>query len=371
MDMRIYIHWPFCLRRCPYCDFTSRVASHQVQEEYFYCLLREAELWARSPLSTGKQVESFYIGGGTPSVLPPARVGTLLSRVQDIFPVKEDAEVTVEVNPGTWTGEELREVAGHGVNRLSLGLQSLDDTVLRLLGRIHGARECHELLWEAMGIEGVTVSVDLLYGLPRECKDSFLRSLVEVLAYRPHHVSIYPLSLSPGVPMARKVEQGLTELPGEDEVAAEYEAAVELLRRHGYRRYEISNFSLPGRECHHNLGYWRREEYLGLGASAHSFIGGVRWKNVDSVIHYVSSIRKGAAPVVEAHPLLPWEDESETVMLGLRLAEGIEVTLLKDAMEMVEELRDLGLLEESEGRISLTTRGMLLQNEVLAKLLPA
>lgn len=371
MTVRIYIHWPFCVRKCPYCDFTSKSVSPGLKEEYFGCLLKEIGLWAWALRGNEWKAESLYFGGGTPSTLSPEELGRILDRLTEVFSVGKDTEITVEVNPGTWRGSDLNEAAARGINRFSLGLQSLDDCTLQLLGRIHSAQEGRDLLSAALSLEGVTVNVDLIYGLPRGGDSSFLKSLAEVLCMRPHHVSIYPLTLSACVPMAGGYAEGKTSLPEEDFVAAEYEAAVELLQRHGYVRYEISNFCLPGHECHHNLGYWRREDYLGFGVSAHSFLGGVRWRNSDLILKYVSSLRQGVVPVEDVRPLEPHEEEVEEMILGLRLEEGIEASLLRGRTEVVEELEGLGLLRRWDGRISLTTKGMLLQSEVLVRLMPA
>lgn len=365
------MHWPFCVRKCPYCDFTSRKASSRFMELYLSCLHREIELWAEALPSSKRSVDSVYFGGGTPSTMTPPQLESILSRLREAFRFGEGTEITVEVNPGTWAGSELQEVVHLGVNRLSLGLQSLDGRSLSFLGRIHGPLECRRLLRKALDLDGVTVNVDLIYGLPEELGNSFIESLEEVLDQGPHHVSIYPLTLSPGVPMAKRVERGEIELPGEDRVAGEYERAVEMLGERGYLRYEISNFCLPGKECRHNLGYWRREEYLGLGASAHSFLGGVRISNVDSVLYYIFSIRRSALPVRAVHPLLPGEDDEERLILGLRLEEGVSIDLLRGREDALSEFESLGLIRRDGGRISLTTRGILLQNEVLVRIMSA
>ena len=350
--MRLYLHWPFCRSRCAYCDFNSRVARPEVMEDYRAALRSELHAWSVL-LAGGRELLSLYIGGGTPSTLSGGGIAALVSEVADHFGLSVQAEITVEVNPATWTEGDFAAARAGGVNRFSIGVQSLDDETLRLLGRSHDSRAAGEAVRHALRSGARSVSVDLLYGLPDMDVDSLLRELEEVLDMRPHHLSLYPLTLAHDVPLARRARRGAVLLPAEDEVADEYLAACRRLEAAGYHHYEISNFCLPGHAGRHNLAYWRREEYLGVGAGAHSFMGGCRFGNETSVLAYIGKMGRGE------------------IMLGLRTSRGVSERMLDRHASLLPELEGSGLVARRGGRLMLTPRGMLVSNAVIAALLPA
>ncbi|MBC7230195.1 MAG: radical SAM family heme chaperone HemW [Actinobacteria bacterium] len=366
--MRLYIHWPFCRSRCSYCDFNSRVAPGRVVDAYRRALRKELEMWAYLLEGRGGCLRSVYLGGGTPSCLSGAEVAGLLAAVTGAFGLHEEAEVTVEVNPATWSEKDFRDAVEGGVDRLSIGVQSLEDGVLRLLGRPHGAAEARRALRTALSSGARSVGADLLYGLPDPGGRAFRNSLEEVAALGIPHLSIYALTLSEEAPLARRAESGEVALPSEDAVADEYLEACEALDRRGYEHYEISNFCLPGHRCRHNLSYWRREDYLGLGAGAHSMLGGVRFWNQRSVLRYLRVLEEGRLPVAGAERVAGEEAREEMVMLGLRTARGVPERTLRRSRERLRELARAGLLALEGGRVRLTPRGMLVSNAIISEL---
>jgi putative oxygen-independent coproporphyrinogen III oxidase len=362
--MRLYVHWPFCASRCAYCDFNSRVAGGELHRAYHDALMEEAGRWAA--WFGEETLDSIYVGGGTPSIMDGARLAELLNRLLEYFAIEPGAELTVEVNPSDWSSLDFMKVRAAGVNRFSIGVQSLDGRVLRLLGRRHDAREAENSMRCALA-SGAEVSADLLCALPSGFAP-VADSLAAILALEPHHVSLYGLTLEDAVPMARWAEEGRITMPCEEEAADEYLSLVDLLRRRGYRQYEISNFSRPGCESRHNQGYWSREEYLGLGAGAHSFLAERRFSNTRSVLAYIRTIEGGGLPLDGWQILDENERRREEIMLGLRTAHGApEALCIRDRLG---EFESLGLLERRTGRIRLTPAGMIVSNLVITELMP-
>lgn len=367
--MRLYIHWPFCLRRCGYCDFHARVAGGGVMKSYASALRKELEIRAGTTVPTSG-LRSVYLGGGTPSTMSGREVADLLKLTRRLFGWKKGAEVSVEVNPATWGAEDYREAGRAGVNRVSIGAQSMDDRCLRRLGRLHDSEEVRRAVDYARRAGIPSISLDLLYGLPVGWGSDLLRDLEKVLELAPHHLSIYALTLSPRSPLGRSVQRGEVFLPDEDATADEYLRGLELLWSAGYEQYEISNFCLPGHQCRHNLAYWRREDYLGAGSGAHSLWRGYRFHNRESVLSYLESLRRENLPVVGLHRLGEDEARRERIMLGLRTSRGVPENLLEREGKL-REMEEYGLLRKHGGRVSLTPRGKLVSNPVIAALLPA
>lgn len=368
--MRIYIHWPFCRSRCTYCDFNSRVAGDVMMKRYRTSLNGEMRAWSSWLPLEDRKVESLYIGGGTPSTISGEELGLLYQEAARRFRIMPEAEITVEVNPATWGPQDFKAAASCGINRFSIGVQSLDQEQLRILGRPHRAEEALRSLQYAKDAGDVVISADLLYALPGEGGEALLATLDSLLEWRPHHISLYALTLEGRTPLARLCDNGTITLPGEDEAADQYFHALDKLESRGYLQYEISNFCLPGYRCLHNLAYWRREEYLGLGVGAHSFLRGCRFQNTGSVLDYLQRMRRGVSPIEQ------WEDLDaeaglfEEIMLGLRVCDGVPENLLNRKGDSLDELERRGLLRRREGRVLLTSRGMLLSNLVLMELLP-
>jgi oxygen-independent coproporphyrinogen-3 oxidase len=337
-------------------------------EGYREALLKEIDAWSHLIGEEGRVLESLYLGGGTPSTMGGGEVAGMIEEVGRGFALQPGAEVTVEVNPATWSCEDYAAARDGGVNRFSVGVQSLDDGVLRLLTRAHDAGEAREAACHALRTGG-TVSVDLLYALPAGGLESLLRTVDEVLTWRPHHLSVYALALEERAPLARRLRAGDISLPGEDEAADQFLEVLERLRAAGYRQYEISNFCLPGYHSRHNLAYWRREEYLGIGAGAHSLLGKCRFSNLVPVLGYMKRIRKGLLPVERCEILDAGEELEEEIMLGLRTSDGIPEGLLRNSVGYLEDLESMGLLLKRGGRVLLTPEGMLLSNAVIVGLL--
>ncbi|MBC7248448.1 MAG: radical SAM family heme chaperone HemW [Actinobacteria bacterium] len=367
--MRLYVHWPFCVSRCAYCDFNARTAGSRTVSAYAASLRRELTLWsAMLPRDGG--LRSLYLGGGTPSTMRGDEVADLIAFCRRLFPLREGAEVTVEVNPATWKERDFAAALEGGVNRVSIGVQSLRDCILLLLGRAHDARDAAAAV-RAAGRAGFrNISLDLMFGLPLECGHRLGRDLEAALRLRPQHVSLYALEVSARSRLGRAVMRGELHLPEDDRVADEYREGARTLKLAGYERYEISNFCLPGHECRHNLAYWRREAYLGAGAGAHSLLGGWRFHNLESVLSYNRSLREDRMPVAGGSRLTERDARSERIMLGLRTSRGVPAALLAGA-KALSDLERYGLVRREGSRISLTERGMLLSNPVIAEVLPA
>ena len=368
--MRLYLHWPFCVSRCAYCDFNSRVAAGGIRLAYRRALTSEMRAWSDYIGEATRSLQSIYLGGGTPSTMSGGEIAGLLSEVLEDFRLEAEAEITVEVNPGDWSLRDFMQARGGGVSRFSIGIQSLDDGMLKILGRRHDASEAMSCLGSALD-SGAAVSVDLLCALPAGGSSGAAESLAEVLAFRPHHISVYALTVEEGTPLSRWVDRGEIILPAEEEAAGEYLALVEMLEPAGYGQYEIANFCLPGYESRHNMGYWLREDYLGMGAGAHSMTGKCRFSNTKSILDYMKQIGGGQPPIAAWEALDADDEAGEEIMLGLRTSGGVRSDLIKGHEDRVADLEATGLLERRPGGIRLTPRGMLVSNSIIIELMPA
>jgi oxygen-independent coproporphyrinogen-3 oxidase len=361
----LYIHIPFCIRKCTYCDFLSIPLDEDLARDYADALKREIALRG------GAELRTVYLGGGTPTVFPEEQLAGIFRALNDHFTVRPDAEITVEANPGTVGREKASFLRTLGVNRMSIGVQSFDDRELALLGRIHTADVARRTVG-GLGFENV--SLDLMYGIPGQSPESWKDSLRQALALEPTHISAYELTPEPGTPLVDLLKRGEMELPPEDTVIGMGDAALDMLSGAGLRQYEISNHALPGRECRHNLNYWLRGEYLGLGAGAHSFAGDRREKNVWDVREYVAMLATGELPVGESLEVSCEEALREFLFLGLRMTEGVDIARFRedldlDLMEGAQGLMAEGLMETSGGKLRLTRRGLLLFNPSLVRLM--
>jgi len=372
--MRLYIHIPFCIRKCPYCDFVSFPSDRDKMDAYLRALTLEMRLVHRR--EGGGRLESVYLGGGTPSLYHPRELGQLLEEAASLWGLEEGAEVSVEVNPATWGKGEFREARWLGFNRMSVGVQSFSRRALEVLGRAHGPWESLEAVRSALSLDGVSVGLDLIYGIPGQGVGEWAETLQSALQLRPHHLSLYLLTPEPGTPLAEEVARGFLSLPGEEEVVAMYEVACRMAADHGYRHYEVSNFALPGHACRHNLAYWRREGYLGLGVAAHSFIPPRRrWSNPTDLGVYLSYLEREKLPPQRDELLTPEEAREEEAMLALRTAEGLRRSFLGEeeggrrTLGWLEQLREEGLVWLGEDAFGLTERGMFVSNAVLSAFL--
>jgi putative oxygen-independent coproporphyrinogen III oxidase len=364
MTAGIYVHVPFCLTRCGYCDFNAYADLGHLQSRYVAALLREAELVA--PSWRGEQIASVFLGGGTPTTLEAADLKAMLAHVRDRFDVDDDAEVTIEANPDTVDREMLEQLLEAGYARLSIGAQSFDPLVLRSLERVHQASSVRAAFRAARDAGYDNVNLDLIYGAEGEALESWEATLREAVDLAPEHLSAYALTIEPATPLGRKVAGGIAPMPDPDLQADMFELACELLGEAGYVHYEISNWARPGYECRHNLGYWRRGAYLGLGAGAHGFRGGVRSWNVRPPEEYLRLVQANQLPVGGSETLEPADAYLEEVFLRLRTFEGIPAEWVDPAA--ARPFLESGLLHDDVDRLVPTERGMLLLNELVLAL---
>lgn len=362
-DAGLYVHVPFCLTRCGYCDFNAHAGLDHLKAPFVEALLAEADLAA--PSWAGIRFVSVFLGGGTPTTLPPPAIAGILDRLRTRFDLAPDAEVTSEANPDTVDEASLTALRGAGVTRLSMGAQSFDPSVLRALERIHSPDSVRRAVGAARAAGFDDVNLDLIYGTRGESEASWARTLDEALALGPEHLSCYALTIEGSTPLGRQVSLGLQAPPDPDEQADRYEVACGRLARAGYRHYEVSNWARPGRECLHNLGYWRGRPYLGLGPGAHSHRAGRRWWNVRSPERYVAEVAAGRQPVGGEEALDPQTARLERLLLGLRVADGVPASWVPP--QVAGRFVDRGLAHRRDGRFALTDRGMLLANEVVTE----
>jgi oxygen-independent coproporphyrinogen-3 oxidase len=360
----LYVHVPFCLTRCGYCDFNAYAGMDHLSNRYVRALGREAELhagdWSGVPFPT------VFFGGGTPTTLDPNELVRLIERLRGSFAVAGDAEITMEANPDTVHGASLSLLREGGVNRLSMGAQSFDPLVLAALERVHQPEAVRRAFADARAAGFDDVNLDLIFGAHGESLASWVATLEATLELGPEHVSAYALTIEPATPLGRAVADGVTPSPDPDRQADMFELACELLGAAGYLHYEVSNWALPGRECRHNLGYWERRPYLGLGAGAHSWRDGRRWWNVRPPQQYLETVERGDLPIGGDERLDQDEGRLESVFLALRTNAGVRTADIEAGR--AEPFLDEGLLEERDGRLVLTERGLFLANDVVLAL---
>lgn len=388
--LQLYLHFPFCKRKCAYCDFCSAQSTREEIERYCFALCREIELAAAN--FPHARVSTVFLGGGTPSIVPAEAIGEVLGTLRQAFDLAADVEMTAEANPGTLTESWLETVCELGVNRLSLGVQAAQDSLLKRLGRIHTfeqARQSAELA-QRHGIENLTF--DVMFGLPGQSVPQYLDTLDAVCALGAKHVSAYSLILEDGTPLKQQVSAGEVTLPDDDETADMYMQGIRRLQSRGLHQYEISNFARGKQwQCRHNLGYWQGAWYLGLGLNSHSMLPPgaqgtdtryLRVANTSGLNTYLSMIAEGKLPIVESQSIGAEDAMFETMMLGLRTLAGVsEADFLRrhgqpmqEAYgEVLEALCSDGLarwdLGENNHVFVLTEKGLLLQNQVLLRLM--
>ena len=369
----LYFHIPFCLRKCAYCDFCSFTGvSDGEMRAYTDALI--SEMCSYRDAAKDRVFDTLFFGGGTPSLLPTDALARVLDEAHRLFRIEQDAEITLEANPATATSEKLKALRALGINRLSVGVQSLDDGELAALGRLHTGREALDFLDHARRAGFDNLNVDLMYGTPLQTDASARATLYGILALAPEHVSAYSLMLEEGTPLFR--QRDTLPLPTEEEEEAIDGTGYAVLKEHGYHRYEISNYARAGRECRHNLHYWHSDEYLGFGVAAYSYFDGVRYGNGTSLAAYLAD---PTGAVTERETVDDAALAYEWVMLRLRLSEGISlseyerrfgVCFQEKHAKSLAELFALGLLYEENGRLALTERGRRVSNQVLVALMP-
>jgi len=370
----LYVHVPFCQSKCRYCDFYSAPMEEPTKDAYVQALKHYLALY-RSQASSYR-VNTVFFGGGTPSQLSASQLKELLRQIKACFKLDSGAEISIELNPDDCSLKLFKSLLQAGFNRFSLGCQSADDGCLRTLGRRHDFAQVRQAVADARRAGVKNLSLDMMFGLPGQTLDSFLQELDCFVALGPEHLSLYALTLEEGTPLWQQ-RQELT-FPDEDEVSDMYLQGVERLKQAGYEHYEISNFARRGYECRHNLRYWRCEEYLGFGPSAHSYFAGKRFSLKADACAYVASLQNDEPIIDEYEEISPEERLGETVMLSLRLCEGLDTRAFaqrfhRDFDELfgakLAPFRQAGLVERRGDQVCLTPRGMWLSNAVLAELL--
>ncbi len=378
----LYLHIPFCHTRCYYCDFNTFAGILPLREPYVRALLAEIALageMAQYTDGTPHRARTIFFGGGTPSLLTVPQVKRLLAACRAAFALDNDAEITLEANPGTLSPAQLVGLRAAGINRLSLGSQSFDAGLLKTLGRIHTPEEITQALSHARAAGFTSINLDFMFGLPGQSMRQWQETIEQALALRPEHLSLYSLIIEEGTPFFDWTREGRI-TPGDEDLCADmYEYADDRLQAAGYANYEISNWSLPGHQSRHNLTYWRNLPYIGMGTGAHSFFAGKRFSNERDPQRYINLLKKRQTPVVESETIGRLQEMSETAFLALRTAEGLHLPTFEerfaapfasfagDRLHIVEEA---GLLEQEEDWLRLSKRGRLLGNDVFLRLLP-
>lgn len=363
----LYIHIPFCRQKCFYCDFPSFAGRERYEADYTDALCRELAVQGVLYREKWGSPRTIYMGGGTPSLLPIGLLAKILQAIADVFGDAADREFTVECNPGTVDAAKLRALRAGGVNRLSFGVQTFDNTLLKKIGRIHTGVQAREAMALARTAGFQNVSMDLIYGLPGESLAELERDLEAMVALEPEHISIYGLQLEEGTAFAKMQEMGRLMLPDDDTVERMYDTMTAFLPAHGYARYEISNFAKPGFESRHNLSYWQDVPYLGVGAAAHSYLEGQRYENVREIPAYIEGIRTGKGVRRQEETMTREIAMEEFAFLALRTARGIDrarferrfgVPLEAVYAGAIAKLKRQGLLEADEAGVHLTPLGM-------------
>ena len=379
MSIGLYIHVPFCRTRCHFCAFYLRIHREDQAQAYLESLTREIRIHAALNSLRGRRLETVYFGGGTPTTLRPDQLCSTLELVRNCFGLQEDVEVTVEAHPDTVTADGLRSLVYAGFNRISFGLQSLDDGELVRIGRRTRSESARATVALARTVGFVNINLDLIYGLPGQTFDSWLSTLEETIALEPNHLSCYALTVEDETRLQVDLRRGEHVEPDHALQNVIENEAVRRLVEAGFERYEISNYCRSGHACRHNLHYWRGEDYLGLGPSAQSYLNGCRSGNVEDLDGYHRALEAGCLPVSETERLSPEQGRREAIVFGLRLTDGVDVTALRasandgkseDEWEhALDRLVRQGLLEERTGRVRLTDLGRRFADSVAVELL--
>jgi len=378
----VYIHIPFCRSRCSYCDFATGMYEGALAERYVAAVISEIESWRE--VAAPSPVDTVYFGGGTPSLLAPAQIESILTAVRSRFEIVAGAEITLEINPGDGGAsaaakqQNFSELRGLGVNRASFGAQTFDGRDLKQLGRTHSADDIPKTFQQLRDAGFANLNFDLIAGLPGQTLAGWQRNLEQALTLRPEHLSLYLLDVHEGTPLADQIRAGMRPKPDDDLAGEMYATMIEQVCAAGYEHYEISNFCRPGFASRHNTKYWADAPYYGFGNSAHSYDGHRRrWANERDTMKYLRMIEKGESPIVERTELSEADARSESIFLGLRLMRGLDLKSYQARFGMdlreqydgeLRRLMDAGLIEIGGGVLMLTSRGAVLSNEVFMAL---
>lgn len=379
MSFSLYVHIPWCQSKCPYCDFNSHAAAEWPETDYTRALISELEHRGHTPSYLDQRIRTIFFGGGTPSLFEPKSIGAVIEAADRICGIENDAEITLEANPGTVNPAKLDGMRTAGVNRISFGAQSFNDATLKFLGRIHSADETRAAVSMAHRAGFERLNLDLIFAVPGQTVADVLFDIESAVALEPDHISAYNLTFEEGTAFFTDLKRGRIKPLATDEQAAMYQVVREEIPRRGYAMYEISNYAIPGHEARHNLTYWRGQTYLGIGAGAHSYardgLGGRRWWNEKLPARYISAIEEHQSAEAGAETISEVTAQSEFVFLNLRLRDGFA---LKDFHErfgrnfecifgrVATRLFDNGLMTLEGGRIKLTDRGVEMADSVFA-----
>ena len=370
----VYIHIPFCATKCYYCAFNTYAFHKEQAKAYLTALRTEMELYA----SDTEPLQTIFIGGGTPSILSANALARLFTDIQQHFRITPDAEISVECNPGTVDTEKLSVMRDNGVNRLSFGLQAMQDETLKQLGRIHTVAEFLESYHLAREHRFENINIDLIFALPNQAMEVWHHTLNEVISLDPEHISAYNLVMEETTPFYEQWQAGELHLPTEDTEADMFQYTIETLTAHGYTHYEICNFAKPNREARHNLVYWNNQPCIGLGAGASGYVNGIRYSNIRGIVPYINKLSKRNKPIANTERLTGHAEKAETLMLALRKREGISLEDYRNRFaeeievafgSILKKWMDLGLLERTATHLRLTSRGRFLANEIFVELM--
>ncbi len=365
-ELGIYVHIPFCKKKCLYCDFISYSDKKNLIEKY----IKKVEMEIENNKNNAKEYEisTIYFGGGTPSYIKSDDIVKILNTIESNYIISEDAEITIEVNPGTVTKEKLKNYYENKINRISIGLQSCNNNLLKMIGRIHTYEQFLETYNLARKVGFKNINVDLMIGLPNQTLEDVKKSLEKIIALKPEHISVYSLIVEEGTPIEEQIEKGNLKLPNEELERQEYWTVKKFLEGLGYKHYEISNFAIKGYESKHNLNCWEQKEYLGFGVSAHSYINGIRYSNTENIEQYLKNAKYIIHEVQTTNT-----QKKEYMLLGLRKIDGIKISKFKNKfginpiIEFKDKLNKLSkekLIEIDLDNIKLTKKGIDLANIV-------
>lgn len=381
MTFGVYVHIPYCVKKCPYCDFNSYGVGKRIPErEYTGAILKELDLYRDS--IEGSSLSSIFFGGGTPSLFSPESIGKIIGEILKVTCPLDSIEISLEVNPKTADLEKLRGLCDTGVNRISVGVQSFSERKLKLLGRINTYDDSRKTLDDIIKVGFKNFNLDLMFGVSFETLDEWRADLEEALRFNTTHISAYCLTIEDDTEFGALYSNGKLPLPDEDTLAEMLSFTSYFLEDTGYRQYEISNFAKPGFECRHNLIYWKGGDYLGLGAGAHSHISsirlstwGIRWANLKNPDAYMKAVLDGKKPLAFKEYLEKDEAFEDRILMGLRLQEGISLTKINESfgtklcLDKLDSLIDSGFLELSGDLIRLSKKGIPVSNELIMRVL--
>ncbi len=368
----LYVHFPFCLRKCLYCDFPSYSGQEHLMDRYLEAMKTEIDNIEAE--IENREIETIFWGGGTPTLFSGEKLADLLNYIKESFIISQGVEITTEANPETIDEDKLKALKAAGINRLSIGMQAGQDKHIKKLGRVHSLHDVIKSVDSARKVGFKNINLDLMFGLPNQTSDEWMESLSIAVDLGVEHISAYALIIEEGTPFFEMERQGKLNTPSEEVEREMYHKGVEYLTAQGYIQYEISNFAKPGKECRHNLIYWHNEQYIGIGSGAHSSLRGERWSNYSDICQYIDTILQKGRAIEYSQKISKDEQRFETIMMGLRLTKGISKAKFYERFGRdigyyyrgaIDTLKGQGMLTETPESIYLTPKGLDLQNSVL------